>query len=93
MRRAFGLLARPFLKIPPLRRWYLKRLLRFLEQTPASKLPAELRQAQALLKRLPQGQRLAALESGLKQGPQAQAQVAQSRSLRRAAAREAKRRS
>jgi len=69
MRKFFGFLARPFLKIPPLRRWYLRRLLGYLEETPPSKLPDEMRQVQALLRRLPRHQRLAALETGLQQGP------------------------
>ena len=90
MRKLLGLFAKPFLKIPPIRRWYLRRLLRFLEDTPPSKLPQELRQAKALLDRLPKAQRLAALEAGLQQTPETQ--VPQSRSLRRAAAKEARRR-
>jgi hypothetical protein len=89
MRKLLGLLARPFLKIPLLRRWYLRRLLRYLEDTPASKLPAEMRQVRALLERLPKAQRLAALESGLQQGPEAAALP--SRSLRRAAEKQARR--
>ena len=92
MRKLLGLLARPFLRIAPLRRWYLRRVLRYLEEAPASKLSAEMRQVQALLKRLPKEQRLAALESGLQQGPQ-QEQPLPSRSLRRAAEKEARRRS
>jgi hypothetical protein len=91
MRKFLALLARPFLKIPPLRRWYLKRLLTYLEETPASKLPAEMRTVQAMLKRLPRHQRLAALQTGMEQG-QSQADVPQSRALRRAAEKEARRR-
>jgi hypothetical protein len=91
VRRFLGFLFRPFLKIPPIRRAYFRRLLTFLEETPPSKLPEELRQAQTLLKRLPKAQRLAALEQGLEQGVEAQ-QPLPSRSLRRAAEREAKRR-
>jgi hypothetical protein len=89
VRRFLGFLAKPFLKIGPIRRAYLKRLLKYMEETPASKLPAELRQAKTLLERLPRHQRLAALESGLEQGPQAE--VPQSRALRRAAERQARR--
>jgi hypothetical protein len=92
MRRFLGLLARPFLKIPPIRRWYLGRLLTYLEETPTSKLPDEMRAVQALLKRLPRQQRLAALETGLKQGSSLEAAAPQSRALRRAAEREARRR-
>jgi hypothetical protein len=89
VRKFLGFLLRPFLKIPPIRRAYLRRVLTYIEETPASKLPAELRQAKTLLERLPRHQRLAALESGVEQGPQAQ--VPQSRALRRAAERQARR--
>jgi hypothetical protein len=93
VRRALGFLFRPFLKIPPIRRAYLRRLLTYLEETPASQLPPELRQAKTLLDRLPKNQRLAALETGLAQGPRAAAQEPPpSRALRRAAAKEEKRR-
>jgi hypothetical protein len=90
MRAILGFLARPFLKIPPLRCWYLRRLLTYLEETPSAKLPAEMRTVQAMLERLPRHQRLAALETGLQRGPQASAP--QSRALRRAAERESRRR-
>jgi hypothetical protein len=91
MRKVLAFLARPFLKIPPIRRWYLNRLLTYLEETPSSKLPEEMRAVQALLKRLPKHQRLAALQTGMQQGS-SQADVPQSRALRRAAEREARRR-
>src|SRR5437870_4241367 len=51
MRKVLGFLARPFLTIPPVRRWYLRRLLTYLEDTPTSKLPDEMRAGQAQLKR------------------------------------------
>jgi len=91
MRKVLGFLARPFLKIPPVRRWYLRRLLTYLEDTPTSKLPDEMRAVQALLKRLPKHQRLAALETGLKQGSSPEAAAPQSRALRRAAAKQSRR--
>jgi hypothetical protein len=50
-----------------------------------------MRAVQALLKRLPKHQRLAALQTGMQQGS-SQADVPQSRALRRAAEREARRR-
>jgi hypothetical protein len=89
MRRLLGLLARPLLKIPFLRRRYLRRLVDRLERTPAAELPPELRPVQAALKRLPKAQRLPALEAGAQQGPDAEALP--SRSLRRAAAKQARR--
>jgi hypothetical protein len=92
VRRVFGFLLRPFLKIPLVRRAYLKRLLTYLEETPTSKLPAELRAAKSMLERLPKQQRLAALESGLDQGPQAAQQPPPSRAMRRAAEKEQRRR-
>jgi hypothetical protein len=91
MRKVLAFLARPFLKIPRLRRWYLRRLLTYLEDTPPSKLTPEMRTVQAMLKRLPRHKRLAALETGLREG-QAQAEMPQSRALRRAAERETRRR-
>jgi hypothetical protein len=89
VRKFLAFLAKPFLKIPPLRRWYLRRVLKYLEETPPSKLGPEMRAAQALLRRMPKHQRLAALETGLEQG--AVGTVPQSRALRRAAAKEARR--
>ena len=89
MPKFLGVLARPFLKIPPVRRWYLRRVLKYLEETPPSKFAPEMRAAQALLQRMPRHQRLAALETGLEQGTVGEAP--QSRALRRAAAKEARR--
>jgi hypothetical protein len=91
MRKFLAVLAKPFLKIPPIRRAYLRRVLKYLEETPASKLQPEMRAAQALLMRLPKHQRMAALETGIEQGGRAE-DVPQSRALRRAAAKEARRR-
>ena len=90
MRKFLAVLAKPFLKIPRIRRWYLRRVLKYLDETPPSKLSPEMRTVQAFLKRLPKHQRLAALETGLEQG--AVGDVPQSRSMRRAAAKETRRR-
>jgi hypothetical protein len=90
VRKFLSFLVKPFLMIPPLRRAYLRRVLKYLEETPPSKLSGEMRTVQALLKRMPKHQRLAALETGLRQGSVAQGQ--QSRAMRRAAAKEARRR-
>ena len=90
MRRLFAVLLKPFLKIPALRRRYLRRMLEYIEETPRSKLPAELQPVQAALKRLlTRQQRLAALEGGLDAKPE---DVPQSRQLRRASARQQRRR-
>ena len=92
MRKLLAGVARPFLAIPPIRRWYLRRVLHHIEETPASKLSAELRQVKTLLERLPKAQRLGALEAGLRGERQLEAAGPQSRALRRAAERQARRR-
>jgi hypothetical protein len=90
VRKLLAFLVKPFLKIPRIRRWYLRRVLTYLEETPPSKLTPEMRTVQAFLQRLPKHQRLAALETGIEQGSVGDAP--QSRALRRAAAKEARRR-
>jgi len=89
VKKVLGYIMKPFLKIPAIRRRYLKRVLEHLEETPASKLSPELRQVQAALKRLPKHERYKALERGLEAGPSAQQELP-SRALRRMAERQSK---
>lgn len=87
--RIRGALARALLRVPILRRFYLRWLLAYLERAERRKrpLPAELRQLQDALARLPKARRLPALEAALRHGEP----ELPSRSLRRAAAKQAKR--
>ena len=90
MKKVAAFLMKPFLKIPALRRRYLRKMLEYIEETPRNKLPEELRPVQAMLMRLPKHQRMAALQAGVEAGQQGQ-QIPQSRQLRRAAARQQRR--
>src|SRR5437588_2564369 len=85
--RVRAAIARKLLKVPFLRRFYLKRLLKHLDGTPRGELEPELRELQTALARVPRPRRLAMLESLLEQGPEV---VQQSRSLRRMAERQSK---
>jgi hypothetical protein len=85
LRAAF---ARKLMKVPILRRFYLRRLLKHIDDTPREKLEPELRQLQAALATVPPPRRMAMLESALEQGPEATDVVQQSRALRRAAERQ-----
>jgi hypothetical protein len=78
------------LRLPFVGRIYLKSLLRTLERTPRGKLPAELRQLQALLTQVPPAQRLELLQNAMK-GRLPQPQQL-SREMRRAAERQQRRR-
>ena len=84
------------LKVPFLRRRYVKSLLRQLEEGGGKKgLPPELQQLQRMLKQVPPPQRAQTLETALRQGlsgevPSAPAELP-SRSLRRAAERQQRR--
>jgi hypothetical protein len=90
--KVFAFLFKPFLKIPAVRRRYLRRMLEYIEDTPRAKLPEELRPVQAALKRMPtRQQKLAALESGFEAQASGEAPP-QSRAIRRAAAKQARRR-
>ncbi len=88
LRAAF---ARKLMNFGFLRRMYLKRLLKHIDDTPREKLEPELRQLQAALQSVPPPRRMAMLESALEQGPEATEVVQQSRTLRRAAERQTKR--
>ncbi len=81
-------LARVVLKAPILRRAYLRRLLKHIDETPREKLQPELRELKKALSSVPPPRRMAMLESVLQQGPQATETVQQSRQLRRAAQRQ-----
>jgi hypothetical protein len=93
-----GALAKLILRVGFLRRRYVKRLLKHLEEGGGKRgLAPELVQLQGYLKQLPPPQRQQALETALQQGISGQAPTAPeqlpSRSLRRAAEREQRRRS
>jgi hypothetical protein len=81
-------IARVLLKAPFFRRFYLKRLLKHIDETPREKLQPELRELKKALASVPPPRRMAMLESVLEQGPQATETVQQSRQLRRAAERQ-----
>ena len=84
-------IVRLLMRIPPLRRRWVSRTLAYIEEGGTKKrpLPPELQAVRAMLLRLPKHQRAAALETALRSG--APPPEAQSRELRRAAARQAKR--
>jgi hypothetical protein len=82
-------LIRLFLRIPFLRRFYVRRVLAFLEKTGKRRkpLPTELQQLQAALARLPtRARKLEVLEAALRGS--ATGDAAPSRALRRAAAKQ-----
>jgi hypothetical protein len=83
-------LARLVLRIPGVGRLYLKALLKTMNKTPRSKLPAELQQLQTMLKQIPKDQQLALLQDAMKGRLPQPEQL--SREMRRAAARQQKRR-
>jgi hypothetical protein len=85
-------IGRWFLAIPFLRRFYLRRLLALLESGGTKKrpLPPQLQELRRAIMRVPERQRYATLESALKQGPQFE-QNPPSRALRRAAAKQQRR--
>jgi hypothetical protein len=85
-RRLVALLVR----LPGLRGLYLRALVRTLDRTPASKLPAELQQLKRMLAQVPPEQRRELLGNAAKGRLPQPEQM--SRSMRRAAAREARRR-
>jgi hypothetical protein len=80
------------LKIGFLRRFYLRRLLTLLESGGSKKrpLPPQLQELRRAIMRVPERQRYATLEAALKQGPQLE-QNPPSRALRRAAAKQQRR--
>jgi hypothetical protein len=77
-------------KLPGFRGLYLKALLKTLDRTPASKLPAELRQLKAMLGQVSPAQRRELLENAMRGRLPQQEQL--SRSMRREAERQARRR-
>src|SRR3954449_2815523 len=89
LRARFG---RMLLKIPFMRRLYLRRLLNLLESGGTKKrpLPPQLQELRRAIMRVPERQRYATLEAALKQGPQLE-QTPPSRALRRAAAKQQRR--
>jgi len=85
------MLSKLLVRIPFVGRLYLKATLRYLEKTPPSKMPPQLRQLKAALDKVPKHKRLAMLEDAAA-GRIPQPDKLPSRQLRRAAARQAKRR-
>lgn len=77
-------------KLPGFRGLYFKALLRSLERTPPSKLPPELRQLKSMLDQVPPDQRLELLRNAAKGNLPQPEQM--SRSMRREAERQARRR-
>ena len=82
-------LAGLIVRLPVLGPRYVRTLVRALERTPRAKLSPELRQAQAMLARLPEEQRADLLRAAMRGEAPAPQQLG--RSARRAAAREARR--
>jgi hypothetical protein len=85
------MLSKVLLRIPFFGRLYLKATLRYLEKTPPSKMPPQLRQLKTALDKVPKHKRLAMLEDAVS-GKIPPPDKLPSRQLRRAAARQAKRR-
>jgi hypothetical protein len=86
-------LGRTLLRVPFLRRFYLRRLLALLESGGTKKrpLPPQLQDLRRVIMRVPESKRYATLEQALEQAPQLE-QNPPSRALRRAAARQQRRR-
>jgi len=84
-------IAKLMMKIPFVGRLYLKATLRYLEKTPPSKMPPQLRQLKLALDKVPKAKRLAMLEDAVA-GKIPQPDQLPSRQLRRAAARQQRRR-
>jgi hypothetical protein len=83
-------LLRTIVRIPVVGRLYLKALLRAIERAPRSKLSPELQQLRGMLDRLSPDERLQLLEASVKGKLPKPEQM--SREMRRAAARQSKRR-
>lgn len=83
-------LAAFLVKLPGLPGLYLKALVRSLDRTPPSKLPAELQQLKAMLARVPPTKRRQLLSDAMKGRLPKPEQM--SRSMRRAAERQSRRR-
>lgn len=79
-------------RTPVLGKLYVRGMLRVIERAPKGKLPPELRQLQAMIRQIPKEQRVPLLQAAMR-GELPQPQPGEmSRKLRRAAAREARRR-
>ncbi len=78
-------------RLPLIGPLYLRGLLRAIERAPRHKLPPELQQAQGMLRKLPEEQRVDLLRSALRGQLQAPPPEQMGRAMRRAAQREARR--
>lgn len=87
--KARASISRAFLRVPFLRRLYVRRVLAFLEKSKRKRrpLPPELRDLDAMMRRLPARQRPEALEAALRLQV-TEGDRATSREMRRAAARQ-----
>jgi hypothetical protein len=83
-------LLKGLVRLPFVGRIYLRGLLRAIQRTPRSKLPAELQQVQAMLSQVPPAKRLELLQAAVKGQLPKPEQM--SRGMRRAAARAGRRR-
>ena len=82
-------IANLIVRLPFFGKLYLKATLRYLEKTPPSKLPPQLKQLKAALDRVPKHRRLQMLEDAAR-GKIPQPEELSSRTLRRAAQRQQK---
>lgn len=84
-RRVQGAVARTIMRVPPMRRWYIRRMLKFIDKSKEKgrRLPPEFADMARYLSRLPKAQRASALEQALSAQQEG---VGTSRDYRRAAA-------
>ena len=87
-------MGRVLLKVPGLRRFYVRRLLKFIEKSKQKgrRLPPDLYELSKQLARVPKSEQAAVLERALKAGPEGAANMpGVNRQARRAAERQARR--
>lgn len=84
-RRMQGAVARVIMRVPILRRWYIRRMLKFIDKSKAKgrRLPPEFAEMARFLSRVPKSQRASALEEAMSAQ---QSGVGTSRDYRRSAA-------
>ena len=84
-------LIRLIARLPFIGPLYLKGLLRAIERAPKGKLPPELQQVQAMLKQIPPGQRVELMRNALSGKLQAPPPEQMGRAMRRATAKQTRR--
>ena len=84
-------LARLLARTPVLGKLYLKGMLKAIDRTPREKLPPEMQQLQTMLRQIPEDQRVPLMQAAMKGELPAPEPGQMSREMRRATAKQARR--